>query len=122
MLRLIMRGAGLLILIFLLVPAGFSKRAPKRTHKDLKRADDTTTAASSEPTPSSGAAKPAEIAAGEATSTVVPAPPAQSNTNSNKGTNDDYKPNPIFTPMLATTGTIGPVSYTHLTLPTILRV
>src|SRR5580704_8305363 len=102
-----MRGAGLLILIFLLVPAGFSKRAPKKSHKDLKRANDTTAAASSEPIPSSDAAKAAETASAEAASTVAPASPAQDKASSNKGTNDDYKPNPVFTPMLATTGTIG---------------
>jgi outer membrane protein OmpA-like peptidoglycan-associated protein len=107
MLRLIMRGAGLLILIFLLVPAGFSKHAPKKSHKDLKRANDTTAAASSEPIPSSDAAKAAETASAEAVSTAAPASPAQDKASSNKGTNDDYKPNPIFTPMLATTGTIG---------------
>jgi outer membrane protein OmpA-like peptidoglycan-associated protein len=111
MLRLMMRGAGILILIFLLVPTGFSKRAAKKVHKDLKRADDTTAAVTSDPAASSEPAKAAETGAAktgsaEAPSTVAPAPSAQGAANSKKDTNDD-RPNPIFTPMLATTGTIG---------------
>lgn len=111
MLRLMMRGAGILILIFLLVPAGFSKRAAKKVHKDLKRIDDTTAAVTPDPAAPSNPAKAAETGAAktgsaEAASTVAPAPSAQGAANSKKDTNDD-RPNPIFTPMLATTGTIG---------------
>jgi outer membrane protein OmpA-like peptidoglycan-associated protein len=111
MLRLMMRGAGILILIFLLVPAGFSKRTAKKAHKDLKRIDDTTAAVTPDPAAPSNPAKAAETGAAktgsaEAASTVAPAPSAQGAANSKKDTNDD-RPNPIFTPMLATTGTIG---------------
>jgi outer membrane protein OmpA-like peptidoglycan-associated protein len=111
MLRLMMRGAGILILIFLLVPAGFSKRAAKKAHKDLKRIDDTTAAVTPDPAAPSNPAKAAETGAAktgsaEAASTVAPAPSDQGAANSKKDTNDD-RPNPIFTPMLATTGTIG---------------
>ena len=48
MLRLIMRGTGLLLLIFLLVPAGFSKNPAKKTKRALKKTDDTTSATSSD--------------------------------------------------------------------------
>ena len=39
MLRLIMRCTGLLLLIFLLVPAGFSKNPAKKTKRELKKTD-----------------------------------------------------------------------------------
>src|SRR4029077_5782377 len=107
MLRLIIRGVGLLILIFLLVPAGFSKNLAKKARKELKKADDTTSATSSDSTATSDTAKAYETGASNATSTVAPAPPSQSAANERKDTDDDYKPTPRFSPKLARTGTIG---------------
>jgi len=107
MLRLIMRGAGLLLLIFLLVPAGFSKNPAKKTKKELKKTDDATSATSSDATASSDPAKAPETVASESAPSAAPAVPAQNDANDKKGTDDDYKPAPRFTPMLATTGTIG---------------
>ncbi len=101
MLRLIMRGTGLLLLLFLLVPSGFSKNPAKKTKRELRKNADTTSATSSDTTVSSDPAKAGETVASESASAAAPAVPAQ------KGTDDDYKPAPKFTPMLATTGTIG---------------
>src|ERR1700693_3424932 len=108
MLRLTMRSLGLLLLLLLLVPAGFSRRLPRKTKKEMKKADTSISATSSpEATASSDTAKPDETGNSEATSTSAAALPAQGAPNDKKGTNDDYKPAPRFTPMLATTGTIG---------------
>ena len=106
MMRLLMRGLGLLLLLLVLVPAGFSKNLPRRT-KRLKKAANTASAISSDPTSSSNTAKADEIGASEALSTPAPALPAQHAASDKLSTNDDYKPAPKFTPMLATTGTIG---------------
>jgi outer membrane protein OmpA-like peptidoglycan-associated protein len=108
MLRLIMRSLGLLLLLLLLVPAGFSRRLPRKTKEELKKVD-TTTAANSSPeaTTPPDTAKAHETEASDTTSTAAAALPAQGAANDKKGTNDDYKPAPRFTPMLATTGTIG---------------
>jgi outer membrane protein OmpA-like peptidoglycan-associated protein len=108
MLRLIVRGVGFLILIFLLVPAGFAKSPAKKNKKELKKTDNSASAtSSSDSTTSSDTAKADETETSETTSTAAPALPAQNAANDKKGTDDDYKPAPKFTPMLATTGTIG---------------
>jgi hypothetical protein len=107
MLRLIMRCAGLLLLVFLLVPAGFSKNPAKKTKKELKKTDDATSAISSDATASSDPAKATETVASESVPAAAPAVPAQNAANDKNGADDDYKPAPKFTPMLATTGTIG---------------
>ncbi len=108
MLRLIMRGVGLLILLLLLIPAGFAKSPAKKAKKDLKKIDPTASAtSSSNTTPSSNTAKADETGTSERTSPAAPALPAQRGSNDKNGTNDDYKPAPRFTPMLATTGTLG---------------
>jgi hypothetical protein len=108
MLRLIMRGLALLLLLLLLVPAGFSRKLPRKTKKDPKKADNTISATSSpEPSAYSGIAAPDEAKSSEPASTAASSLPAQGAANAKNGTNDDYKPAPRFTPMLATTGTIG---------------
>ncbi|MGA7795238.1 MAG: PKD domain-containing protein [Candidatus Acidiferrales bacterium] len=107
MLRLIIRCTGLLLLIFLLVPAGFSKNPAKKTKRALKKTDDTTSATSSDAPASSSPDNAGETTAPESASAAAPAVPAQNAANDKKGTDDDYKPAPRFTPMLATTGTIG---------------
>jgi outer membrane protein OmpA-like peptidoglycan-associated protein len=102
MVRLILRGLGLLLLLILLVPAGFSRKLPRKTKKEFRKVDNTASATSSpEATASSAPAKAGETAASKSALPAAPAVPAQ------KGTDDDYKPAPKFTPMLATTGTIG---------------
>ncbi len=107
MLRLIMRAVGLLILIFLFVPSGFSKSPAEKTDKDLKKTDDTTAVTSSDPIASSDTAKTDEAATSAANLPAVPATPPENAASDKTSTNDDSKPAPIFTPMLATTGTIG---------------
>jgi outer membrane protein OmpA-like peptidoglycan-associated protein len=101
MLRLIMRSLGILLFIFLLVPAGFSKSP---ADNGGKKTDDVTSA---DTAASSDTAKADETGVSGATSTAAAALPAQDASNGKKGTNDDYKPAPKFTPLLATTGTIG---------------
>ncbi len=110
MLRLILRSVGLLILFFLIVPAGFSKSPARMADKDLKQAAADAAAAASASTdattsPAPDAAKPDNAAASEAAPAATPAP--QDASSSKKDTNGDSKPAPLFTPMLATTGTLG---------------
>ena len=107
MVRLIMRALALLLLILLLVPVGFSRKLPRKARRALKKADNTASATSSPEAPaSSDPAKAGGTEASEAASAGNPAP-AQDATNDKKGTNDDYRPAPKFTPILATTGTLG---------------
>ncbi len=109
MLRLMMRGLALLILVFLFIPAGFSKGLAPNTDKDAKNSDDTasSSAADSTTTTSSSSATAPEAGTSEAASPDASAAPAQ-NAAPDKNTHAvDYKPAPLFTPMLATTGTIG---------------
>ncbi len=63
MLRLMMRGAGLLILIFLLVPAGFSKSPARKASRGLSNVDEAVSASSADSTASSDAAKSDETGA-----------------------------------------------------------
>jgi hypothetical protein len=108
MLRLIMRGVGLLLLVFLLVPAGFSTSpAKKDTERRENAANATSATPSSDSTSSSDTPKAGPTGASEATSPAPPALPAQNAGRDKNGTNDDYEAAPRFTPMLATTGTIG---------------
>ena len=102
--RLIMRGLGLLLLIFLLVPAGFSKNSPRRT-KSLKKAGHSTSEISSDSTPSSSTENADENSPSEPTPAT--ALPSQNAPASKTSTEDEFKPAPRFTPLLATTGTIG---------------
>lgn len=107
MLRLMMRGAGLLILIFMLVPASFSKSPAGKASKDFNNIDEAAPASSADTTASSDAAKSDEAGTSAATSTDAPSIPAQDAASAKKSKDDEYKPAPLFTPMLATTGTIG---------------
>ena len=102
MLRLFLRGALLLVLALSLIPAGFSKTPAKsKTRKALKKTDVTTT-----DSPSDSDTKADETKSSETPSASVPTTPAQNAGGSAKSSNND-KPAPLFTPMLATTGTIG---------------
>jgi len=103
------RGVALLVLAFLIVPAGFSKSPVKsKTNNGDKSTDDTTTtadataAASNTIAAGTGAADTTAPAAPDA-----PVPPAQQPAGNTKAANDEYKPGPTFTPLLATTGTLG---------------
>lgn len=103
MLRLIMRGVALLVLALLLVPASFSKSPAKsKTKKALKKTDDTTIT-----TPSDSDTKADETTSPETPSISAPALPAQRAGASAKSSNNDFRAAPQYTPMLATTGTIG---------------
>jgi outer membrane protein OmpA-like peptidoglycan-associated protein len=107
MFRLILRGIGLFVLILLLVPVGFSKNPAANSDKDPKKTDDATSAASADATAPSDPANTDDSSASEAASPATPAPPAQKAASDKSSSNDDYKPAPKFTPMLATTGTLG---------------
>jgi outer membrane protein OmpA-like peptidoglycan-associated protein len=108
MLRLIFRVVGLLILIFLLVPAGFSKTSAEKTDTNLKKTDDTTAATASDTAASPETTTADEkTGASEAAPPAAPAPETQNATGDKESARDDSKLAPKFTPMLATTGTIG---------------
>ncbi len=106
MLRPILRGVVLLLLCFVMVPAAFPKTPADNTDKALKKADDTASARSSAADASSGTANATDSSTPDPTSAVAPAAPAQ-NAPSQKKDANNYQPAPKFTPMLATTGTIG---------------
>jgi outer membrane protein OmpA-like peptidoglycan-associated protein len=109
MLRMMMRGLGLLLLVLLLVPSGFSKKLNNENEKDLKKADDAP-AATSSPDATAAALDPAkagETGDSETPGTPAPDPAAQGASKDKKDTNNDYVAAPLFTPMLTTTGTIG---------------
>ena len=107
MLRLIMRSLGLLLLLLLFVPAGFSKNLPRNSKKQPNRTDDPASANASGAAGSSNATKTDESGAADAASPADPTPAAQNAAKDKRDTDDDYKPAPKFTPMLATTGTLG---------------
>jgi PKD domain len=99
MMRLILRVGALLVLAFLVTTAGFAKSPAKsRGKRSHKKIDD---ASSSSPDATAG-----ESATSAAAVSAAPEIPAQKSAAVNKD-NGDYKPAPRFTPMLATTGTIG---------------
>src|SRR6266853_3448385 len=102
MTRLILRLGALLTLVVLLTTVGFAKSQAKskakRSHN--KTADTSSTSVSAD-------TKADEPVASAETAPASPAPPAQKSLDKNKDKNGDYKPAPKFTPMLATTGTIG---------------
>jgi hypothetical protein len=114
------RVVTLLVLAFLLVPAGFSKSVAKSKAKIAnKAADDTTAAASDTKTDDPPAADPSSTTSA-ATSTATPdatsagtpdetvaTPDAQQPAANTKAMDEEYKPAPKFTPLLATTGTLG---------------
>ena len=105
MLRLVARGLGLLVLLLLLVPAGFGKSPAKKSKKPPKKTDDATSASNSSSAENAAAEKSSATA-----STPTPASSAQNATPGNPGkkfANEESKPAPRFTPMLATTGTLG---------------
>ena len=107
MLRLIKRGAAILFLAFLLVPVGFSKSRTGNGADDATKFNETATA-TDHPAAVADAAKPGESDAAAADATAAPsAPAAQSAAKDTRGAGEDYKPAPKFTPMLATTGTLG---------------
>ncbi len=94
------RGVALLVLVFLLVPAGFAKSPAKsKAKKALKTVDDTTATASN--------SKADDSTAAEAPAATTADPAAQQSTAPKKGADEEFKPAPKFTPLLATTGTLG---------------
>jgi len=106
MLRLMLRGMGLLILAFLLAPPGFSKSNAKTAGEDPNNANETVSAISANAVTPPTAANVDETVPADAPANVPAAPP-QSSASDKKSANDEYKPAPVFTPMLATTGTLG---------------
>jgi outer membrane protein OmpA-like peptidoglycan-associated protein len=107
MLRLIFRGVGLFVLIFLLVSAAVSASAAEKTSSNPKNTDDARAATPSDNTAASNVPKSDENGTSEATRAVSAVPAAPDAASDKKNANDDSNPAPKFTPMLATTGTIG---------------
>jgi outer membrane protein OmpA-like peptidoglycan-associated protein len=89
------RGVALLVLAFLLVPAGFSKTPAKSKGKKANKAADDITAAAS------------VTKADDPPAATAATPEAQQPAAGKKAMDDEYKPAPKFTPLLATTGTLG---------------
>jgi outer membrane protein OmpA-like peptidoglycan-associated protein len=110
MMRLILRVAALLTLVLLLIPDGFAKSPAKSKARRMPKKTDRAA--------SSSMIAKVEESVPPGTTTVVPAAlPPQKATN-NKDNNGDVRPTPRFTPMLATTGTVGLFSVeTANTLP-----
>ena len=111
MLRLIARGVSLSILFLLLVPAASYGAPAGSTETDpAKKTLDASTAAVAS-TDSAVAAEPAIDAEAGSSATAIPATPASPAQDATSGKKakptDEYKPAPIFTPTLATTGTLG---------------
>jgi len=103
MTRLILRLGALLTLVVLLTTVGFAKSPAK---SKAKRSHDKTADTSSS-TSNSADTKADEPVTSAETAPASSAPPPQKSVDRNKDKNGDYKPAPKFTPMLATTGTIG---------------
>jgi hypothetical protein len=102
MLRTIMRSVGFLILVLLLAQTGFSKSPGRRARKEPKKADTTTSSASS----SVDTADAVTAGTSATSSPSLTAAPAQKAAADQKSSSE-FKPSPAFTPMLATTGTLG---------------
>jgi len=99
MLRVILRGVGLPVFVFLLVLSGFSKSPAKKPKKEFKKTKDVTATAR---------ASNADEAAASATTSPAGTPPAaQKSAPEKTAGSSDYKPAPKFIPVLATTGTVG---------------
>ncbi|HEY2647042.1 MAG TPA: PKD domain-containing protein, partial [Candidatus Acidoferrales bacterium] len=93
---------GLLLLTFLLVPAGFSKSNAKTAGEDPNNSNENVSAISA-----NTVAPPSSASAAETGPAEPPAASPQTSTSDKKSASDDYRPAPVFTPMLATTGTLG---------------
>ena len=101
MMRLILRVGTMLTLVLLLIPTGFAKSPAKsKARKAHEKAGETSSSVSSD-------TKADEPATAEATRVPTAALPPQKAPGKTKDNGGDYKPAPKFTPMLATTGTIG---------------
>jgi len=101
MMRLFMRIGAQLALVLLLIPAGFAKSPGKsKIKRAQKKAGDTASSFSS-------GVRADEPATPEAAPIAAAAFPAQKPAGKEKDNSEDTKPSPKFTPMLATTGTVG---------------
>jgi hypothetical protein len=101
MMRLILRIGALLALVLLLIPAGFAKSPAKSKIKRVQnKAGDIASSFSS-------GVMADESATSGAAPLATPAFPAQKPAGQEKDNGDDNRPAPKFTPMLATTGTVG---------------
>src|SRR5215472_10520457 len=99
--RLITRCLAFLILTFALVWPALAK-SPARKAKDAKNAGSALSSASTADASAAGATGAVEDA-----STSEPALPAQKAAGEKNAASDEYRPAPKFTPMVATTGTLG---------------
>ncbi len=100
MMRWILRCGALLTLVLLLVSAGFAKSPAKlKAKRAHRKTNDTSISARSD-------TKADEAANSETKPVTTAALPAQKDAGK-KDNGGDYRPAPKFTPMLATTGTIG---------------
>jgi hypothetical protein len=103
--RQTVRGVGLFLFLTLLAPASFSKSPTKNSKKTLKKTDDGATTSTSA-SPSSGTDAANETSASVNTPSTATPSTAQNAAAEKKSSNEE-KPAPRFTPMLATSGTLG---------------
>jgi outer membrane protein OmpA-like peptidoglycan-associated protein len=97
--KLLLRVGVLLTLVILLVPSGFASPAKSRRAKDAKKTEETTAS-------SSVKATAGDAATPDSSSNAAPAQQATAKDKKASASSDE-EPAPKFTPMLATTGTIG---------------
>jgi outer membrane protein OmpA-like peptidoglycan-associated protein len=102
MLRLAVKGVGLLVLLLLLVPAGFSRSPAKKSKKSVKKVGDAASLSASSNAESADATSASATA-----SKPVPAPPAQNAPTDKNSAKSEYTAPPRFLPMPATSGTLG---------------
>jgi hypothetical protein len=107
MIRHSLRALAVLLVVFLLVSAGFAKTPARSAADDPKNSSEATAAPAVDTSTASDAAKADEAATRAAPAEAAPAPAVPNPAAPAAGRNDEYRPAPVFTPLLATTGTLG---------------
>ena len=109
--RSLFRGSGTLMVIALLALSGFAKAPAKSILTNDDKKNDETAASSTSDAAASDTKTDDTTTSGVSPATTasdqVPAPQAAEQKKSSSSSPDEYRPAPKFTPMLATTGTIG---------------
>ena len=101
------RGASLFVLILFFAAASFSASSADKSDSDLKNLSVPAAAAPSDANGASAGAISGDTAAPAADSEAAPATPSQDQASDKKSSANNDRPAPVFTPMLATTGTLG---------------
>lgn len=107
MTRHVLRGLVIVLVLFLLVPAGFAKTPARSAADDPKNSSEATAAPAVDTSTASDAVKADAAATPAVPAEAAPAPATPNPAAPAAGGNDEYRPAPVFTPLLATTGTLG---------------